>query len=273
MGGIGSEGSPHTFPESSTHDRPLLPPVRDDIPYHASTISRKVQNSHPLAIPNLPKFPINPGSPSEPPASPNQAAVTLLLRDVAAGKIGADGELLDAVYAQLHSLARQKMTGERSGHTLGATGLVHEVYAKIFAAESGTPEFNDRAHFFRAAAQAMRRVLIDYARSRRGSKRGGDGSWKRVSLEGIDLAKPEDLDALLSIDESICRLELEDERAASVVRLRFYAGLELDAVAAMLDLTVRSVSRDWAFARAWLAKDLTDHATADRREPGDADDQ
>ena len=193
----------------------------------------------------------------------------MLLRDVAAGKTGADSELLDAVYAQLHSLARQKMTGERTGHTLGATGLVHEVYAKIFAAESATPEFNDRAHFFRTAAQAMRRVLIDYARSRRGSKRGGDGSWKRVSLEGIDLAKPEDLDALLSIDESICRLEAEDERAASVVRLRFYAGLELDAVAVMLDVTVRSVSRDWAFARAWLAKDLTEHAASDgQREAG-----
>jgi len=191
----------------------------------------------------------------------------MLLRDVAAGKAGADSQLLDAVYAQLHSLARQKMSGERTGHTLGATGLVHEVYAKIFATESDTPQFNDRAHFFRTAAQAMRRVLIDYARSRRGAKRGGDGSWKRVSLEGIDLAKPEDLDALLSIDEAICRLEAEDERAASVVRLRFYAGLELDAVAEMLGVTVRSVSRDWAFARAWLAKDLTDHTTSDGDPP------
>ncbi len=191
----------------------------------------------------------------------------MLLRDVAAGKTGADSELLDAVYAQLHSLARQKMTGERTGHTLGATGLVHEVYAKIFAAESEAPQFNDRAHFFRTAAQAMRRVLIDYARSRRGAKRGGDGSWKRVSLEGIDLAKPEDLDALLSIDEAICRLEAEDERAASVVRLRFYAGLELEAVAEMLGVTVRSVSRDWAFARAWLAKDLTDHNPSDDEPP------
>jgi RNA polymerase sigma factor (TIGR02999 family) len=190
---------------------------------------------------------------------PPHGQVTRLLRDVAAKRPGADSDLLEAVYAQLHSLARQKMAGERSGHTLGATGLVNEVYAKIFAAESGTPAFNDRAHFFRTAAQAMRRVLIDYARAHRGAKRGGDGSWRRVSLEGVDLGKAEDLGALLSIDEAICRLEQDDERAASVVRLRFYAGLELDAVAGLLGVTVRSVSRDWAFARAWLAKDLAEH--------------
>lgn len=185
--------------------------------------------------------------------------MTRLLRDVAAKRPGADSDLLTAVYDQLHSLARQKMAGERSGHTLGATGLVNEAYAKIFASESAAPAFQDRAHFFRTAAQAMRRVLIDYARAHRGAKRGGDGSWRRVSLEGVDLGKAEDLGALLSIDEAICRLEAEDERAASVVRLRFYAGLELDAVAGLLDVTVRSVSRDWAFARAWLAKDLTMH--------------
>lgn len=188
---------------------------------------------------------------------PTRENVTMLLREVADGQTGSDQRLLEAVYVQLHTLARQRMSSERSGHTLGATGLVHEVYAKMFAAPSGVPTFADRAHFFRAAAQAMRRVLIDYARARLGSKRGGDGAWRRVSLEGIDLARDEELDGLLSVDEAICRLEKEDERAATVVRLRFYGGLDPQKVADLLGINVRSVGRDWAFARAWLASDLT----------------
>jgi len=162
-------------------------------------------------------------------------------------------ELAEAVYAQLRAIAQAQMRGERRGHTLSATALVNEAYLRL--APGGVAPA-DRAAFYHAAAGAMRRILIDHARARGADKRGG--SWKRLGAVGgvADLASGTNPEDLLALDEAVLRLERDDPDAAAVVRLRFYAGLSGDQAAEVLGISARQVDREWAFARAFLMKEL-----------------
>ena len=173
--------------------------------------------------------------------------VTELLRAIGE-RDSAGEELLELVYDNLRQIARQRMAGERAGHTLQATALVHEAFLKLIGDEDLSWE--NRGHFYAASAQAMRRILIDHARGRNAEKRGGER--KRVPLSVVDLATDTDPAQVLALDEAMDRLERSDPRAASVVRLRFFAGLDVEATASVLGLSERTVMRDWAFARATL---------------------
>lgn len=161
-------------------------------------------------------------------------------------------DLLPLVYAQLHDAARRLMAGERPSHTLQPTALVHEAYARL--SKDLESRWAGPREFYLAAAQAMRRILIEHARKRGTVKRGGD--WSRAAMDVIDLASDDDCGRLMAFDEAILRLEEEDGRAASVVRMRFYAGLSVDSTAQVLGLSRRTVLRDWEYARAWLLRRL-----------------
>ena len=157
-------------------------------------------------------------------------------------------QLVPAVYDELRQIARAQLRNERTDHSLQATALVHEAYLRLMT--DRRPPWNDEGHFFRAAAEAMRRILIEHARARGRVKRGGDPI--RVDLSSADLASEEDLDQIVALDDAFRRLEEQDHRAADVVRLRFYAGLSVEETAKALDMSERTVKREWAFARAWL---------------------
>jgi RNA polymerase sigma factor (TIGR02999 family) len=160
-------------------------------------------------------------------------------------------DLLPLVYDELRALARHRMSQENVGHTLQATALVHEAYMRL--APSG--QFANRAHFFKAAAEAMRHILIEYARAKGRIKRGG-GTSVRVPLNVLDLAATPEPNDILAFDEAISRLEKEAPAAASVVRLRFYAGLSVDEAAETMGVSPRTINREWTFARAWLFRFL-----------------
>lgn len=178
---------------------------------------------------------------------------TRLLRAAGAGAPGAADELFPLVYAQLRAIAQQRMRGEQRGHTLQATALVHEVYLRLLG-DGQTPSWTSRAHFFRAAAEAMRRILIEHARRRGRVKRGGE--MKRAPIDVLDLSNDDAPEQILALDAAIARLDQRDARAAEIVRLRFYAGLGVEDVASALKLSERTVKREWAFARAWLFQEL-----------------
>lgn len=192
-------------------------------------------------------------------------AVTEILRAVGKRESATD-ELLAVVYEQLRQIARQRMAGERSGHTLQATALVHEAFLKLIGDEDISWE--NRGHFYAAAAQAMRRILIDHARKRNAEKRGG--ARKRVPLSVVDLATEADPEQVMALEEAMTELEENDPRAASVVRLRFFAGLDVEETASVLGLSERTVMRDWAYARAILFEKLSDATGSDGGGP-DAD--
>jgi RNA polymerase sigma factor (TIGR02999 family) len=160
--------------------------------------------------------------------------------------------LLPMVYGQLRQIAQAQMGQERQGHTLQATALVHEVFLRMLGSREVTWE--NRARFFAAAAEAMRRILIDHARRRGRKKRAGDRD--RVPLSAVDLALDADLDQVLALDEAMKRLAGAAPRANEVVRLRFFAGLSEEETAAMLGISPRTVRREWTFARAWLYEAL-----------------
>ena len=176
-------------------------------------------------------------------------SVSRILRDLR----GADREealnrLFPAVYAELRAKARAHLRYERSDHTLQATALVHEAYLRLLG--GAYPNWNDRQHFFRAAAEAMRRILVEHARGRARVKRGGNPV--RVTLTDVASLTQQDPAEVLALDDAIRRLEEQDPTAADIVRLRFFAGLSVEETAAMLDVSERTVKREWAFARAWL---------------------
>jgi RNA polymerase sigma factor (TIGR02999 family) len=175
------------------------------------------------------------------------------LTESAGGEVPrASEELFPLVYEQLKQIARQRMAMERKDHTLGATALVHEAYLRIVG--DGSVEWPSRLHFFRAAAEAMRRILIEHARARGGLKRGG--GRQRVPLNALDLADERQQDQILSLDDAISRLEQISATAAEVVRLRFYAGLSVAETAQAMGVSERTVERDWSCARAWLYREL-----------------
>lgn len=156
--------------------------------------------------------------------------------------------LLPLVYDELRGLARARLRHERQGHSLQPTALVHEAYIRMLGADS--PSWNDRGHFFRAAAEAMRRILIDHARKRRRVKRGG--GQIQVTLGDVQVGAGPELEDLMALDGAIQRLEEQDSRMAEIVRLRFFAGLSVEETALALEVSERTVKRDWAVARAWL---------------------
>lgn len=184
----------------------------------------------------------------------NQPDVTTLLVKATDGDEQAANELLPMVYQQLRAIATNRMAGENPAHTLQATALVNEVYLKLFG--NRQLPWQNRAHFYATAAQAMRRVLLDHAKAKGRKKRGGAG--KKMPLNVADLATSEDPEQILALDAALCRLEGHNPEAASVVRLRFYAGLSVDETAEALDMSPRTVDRRWKFARAWLFEQLSE---------------
>ena len=158
-------------------------------------------------------------------------------------------ELLPLIYDELRKLAAHKMAREAAGQTLQPTALVHEAWLRL-AGGDGQAQFQNRAHFFAAAAEAMRRVLIDRARQKQAAKHGG--SWQRVELEMIDVPAQADEDILLGINDSLEALAGEDASAAELVKLRFFAGMSVEEAALALGVTDRTARRYWRFARAWL---------------------
>lgn len=160
---------------------------------------------------------------------------------------------LAEVYAQLRAAAQQHMARERANHTLTATALVHEAWLRL--APPREVPFEQRAHFYSAAVEAMRHVLLDHAKSRGRQKRGGGRT--RIDLDSpLDLATDDKLDDYLAVDEAIEALRAEDPRLAEIVRLRFFGGLSVAETAALLAVSERTVKGEWAFARAWLARHL-----------------
>ena len=156
--------------------------------------------------------------------------------------------LLPLVYDELRIIARGRLHHERQGHSLQATALVHEAYIRMLAGDG--PSWNDRGHFFSAAAEAMRRILIDHARKRGRAKRGGGRI--QVSLGDVEGVAGLPFEDLLALDDAIQRLEGQAPRMAEIVRLRFFAGLSVEETAKALEVSERTVKRDWAVARAWL---------------------
>src|SRR5262245_3122915 len=159
--------------------------------------------------------------------------------------------LLPPVYEELRRLAAAKLAGEPAGHTLNATALVHEAYLRL----GKSAEFADRSQFFRAAAEAMRRILVDHARKKRAGKRGGHG--RRLKLSESDAPLVQDPDTLLAVDDALAKLAAEDAASADVARLRLFAGLSVDDAADALGVSRATAFRDWAYARAWLTTALT----------------
>lgn len=180
----------------------------------------------------------------------NKGDVTRLLEAAGSGDRLAFDRLYRAVYAELHRLAQASMRREGRAPTLQPTALVNEAYLRLAAAS----EWQNRRHFFGAAAEAMRRILVDHARRRLSSKRGA--GYERVTLSGLDLpAETRDVDVLV-IDEAIEALAAEHPRLAELVGLRFFAGLSIEDTAAALEISPATAKRDWAFARAWLQERL-----------------
>jgi RNA polymerase sigma factor (TIGR02999 family) len=183
------------------------------------------------------------------------ADVTRLLDDAAAGNARAAAELLPLVYDELRKLAAARLADEKPGQTLQPTALVHEAYLRLVGGDQ-PPDWNGRGHFFAAAAEAMRRVLINRARDKRRLKRGGDGRRDRIDLDALaDPATAPDAD-LLDLDDALGRLAGVSSQAAELVKLKFFAGLTLHEAGTALGIPPRSADRLWAFARAWLVDAL-----------------
>ena len=169
-----------------------------------------------------------------------------------AGEPQAAGRLLPLVYEELRKLAAQKMAGEGPNQTLQATALVHEAWLRLGG--DLQPQWQSRTHFYAAAAEAMRRILIDIARRKKAQRHGG--GWIRIELNGLALAAGVEDAQLLAVHEALDRLAAHDALKAELVKLRFFAGLTLDETAQVLNLSLASAKRQWAYARAWLYREI-----------------
>ena len=176
-----------------------------------------------------------------------QGDLTVLLQAAGSGDRAAFSRLYEAVYAELHKVARANMRREGAGHTLQPTALVNEAYMRLAPSGGG---WENRRHFFAAAAEAMRRILVDHARKRMSQKRGAD--YERVTLSGVDVAADAPGVDVLLIDLALTELGAERPRLAELVSLRFFAGMSIEEAAKALDISAATAKRDWAFARAWL---------------------
>jgi RNA polymerase sigma factor (TIGR02999 family) len=184
---------------------------------------------------------------------PLMSDVTRILSAIEQGDPHAAEQLLPLVYDELRKLAAQKLAQEKPGQTLQATALVHEAYLRLVDPD-GTSHWDNQGHFFAAAAEAMRRILIEEAR-KKGSQRCG-GGWQRLELSDDDLICLPPSDELLDLDEALERLSKVDANAAQVVKLRVFAGMTIDEAARVLSLSSRTAKRDWAYAQAWLGRAL-----------------
>jgi RNA polymerase sigma-70 factor (ECF subfamily) len=187
--------------------------------------------------------------------SANEGDVTALLKAMNRGDTTASEKLLPLVYGELHRLAKSYMRRERSDHTLQPTALINEAYLRL--AHDST-DWQSRAHFIGIAANVMRRVLIDHARSHNAGIRGG--GLQKLELDEDLIASEDKSLELLALDEALARLEKENPRRAKVVELRYFAGLSIEEIAHILGIAPRSVKRDWAVARAWLFKEIHNSA-------------
>lgn len=179
--------------------------------------------------------------------------VTRILAAIEQGDARAADQLLPLVYEELRRLAAVKMSQEKPGQTLQATALVHEAYIRLVGSQD--QNWSGRTHFFTAAAEAMRRILIDNARRKQRLKHGGDR--RKVDLTNAEPAAEEASDELVALDEALTRLAEIDKTKADLVKLRYFAGLTLEQAAAVLNLPERTAKRYWAHARAWLYKQVT----------------
>jgi len=181
--------------------------------------------------------------------------VTLILNAIEQGNKEASEKLLPLVYEELRLLAAQKMSREKPGQTLQATALVHEAYIRLV--EGTNQNWNSRGHFFKAAAEAMRRILIENARRKKSDKRGG--KRKRIDLSKADLAIHSPSDDLLTLDEALERLAKKDQMKADLVKLRYFAGLTCGQAAKMLGISKSTADEHWAYAKAWLKAEIIGH--------------
>jgi RNA polymerase sigma factor (TIGR02999 family) len=173
--------------------------------------------------------------------------VTRILDAIRVGQPHAEDDLMGIVYEELRRIARSKMDRERSGQTLQATALVHEAWLRL-----GDGEFRNRAHFFAAAAEAMRRILVERARRKQRVKHGAGA--EHCELDQVKIGEPaENGEELLAVHEALDQLAAHDARKAELVKLRFFVGLSFEETAETLDISVPTAKRDWAYARAWLA--------------------
>ncbi len=183
------------------------------------------------------------------------ADVTEILSRIERGDPQGAEELLPLVYAELRRLAASKLAAEKSGQTLDPTALVHEAYLRLVPrGAGGQGQWDGRGHFYAAAAEAMRRILVESARRKARIKHGG--KFARIAADDLDPAAPATDDDVIAVHESLELLAQADHQAAEVVKLHFFAALTLDEVATLLGISSRTAYRDWAFARAWLARKL-----------------
>jgi RNA polymerase sigma factor (TIGR02999 family) len=179
--------------------------------------------------------------------------VTHLLQAWRAGDDGALGQLMPLVYDELHRLARRYMAAEQSGHTLQATALVHEAYLRLLDAKS--IDWQNRAHFYAVCARLMRRILVDFARSRNFQKRGAD--FAHIQLEEAATVSAVAGSELLAVDDALNQLSAVDTRKSDVVEMRFFGGLTVEEIATALQVSSETVMRDWKLAKAWLLRELS----------------
>jgi RNA polymerase sigma factor (TIGR02999 family) len=174
--------------------------------------------------------------------------VTRILNSIEQGDAEAINALLPAVYEELRQMADRKLSNEGPGHTLQATALVHEAYLRLIGSEGNA--WSSRTYFFGAAAEAMRRILVEHARKKRSKKRGGDR--KRVDFMSADVMADESPDDLIALDEALTKFSQTDPIKAELVKLRFFAGLSFEQAAELLDISPATARRHWGYARAWL---------------------
>ena len=180
--------------------------------------------------------------------------VTRILSRIETGDQQASSELLPLIYVELRSLAEARMSGERKDHTLQATALVHEAYLRLVG-DVGEQRWESRGHFFSAAAEAMRRILVDHARQKNSLRQGG--GHNKLDLSQIEVATSDRSPQIVELDELIARLERENQQTASVVKLKFFCGMTIEEIATALQISHATVERKWAYARARLHADLS----------------
>ena len=183
--------------------------------------------------------------------------ITQLLKSLQLGGHEAREQLLPLIYDELRQIARARMRNERAGHTLSPTALVHEAYLRLFN-QGGVPRLRDRRAFYAAASETMRRILIDYARSRKRLKRGGGNP--SIPLEEAEAFLTEhQANEVLALDEALVRLGVLDRRALEVLQHRFFAGLTMEEIGELQGVSAKTVQRTWVAARAWLRKEVAAH--------------
>ena len=193
-------------------------------------------------------------TPPEPPSDENAPnEITQLISALAVGDRSAGDRLLELVYSQLRRQAERQLGSERAGHTLSATALVHEAYLRL--AGPRQQPWAGRGHFYSAASEAMRRVLVDHARARAAR---GDGTLRLADISDVEALGAADSQTILAVDEAVTRLEDSDPEAGALVRLRFYAGLSVQEAAEILEISARKAARLWEYGRAVLYRDLSD---------------